>query len=58
MENKLNRKLVEIAWQRAEKYEEQGNEKKVQYYLELADKVNKVYGKIEKGEIDILKNRE
>jgi len=42
--------LVEIALQRAEEYEQQGNKERAQYFLELAEKAEEMYDKIERGE--------
>ena len=57
-EMQTNRTLVEKALQRAEEYEKQGNKKRANYFLDLAERADKVYDKLESGEKDILKNAE
>lgn len=47
--------LVEQALDKASEYEKQGNISQAEKFLALAERADKVYDKIENGEIDILK---
>lgn len=47
---KKHRILVERALQKAEEYEKLGNQAKARYFLELAERAERVYDKIEREE--------